>query len=378
MARISTYDPSGPLTGNEDLLGNQDGKTVRISPKRILDYANGSILRGKITKTISNTYGDFYSFDEMFEWLSRTPMISVDLIILLQPGTYDITNDTSAPALYTVIGSQLTSLTIRGVSRDSCILNSNNSLASKGFLKIKNMSLTFEQLTVTNSGQASFMADATSSLVTMDDIIIDDVEYTIRARSSNILVSDCMISYSGVGIYLENSSTLEVSGGIMDGNGTALAGIHANSSCTITGRDTFTVRNSQYGLFLTNGCKAIMESHVFSGNTQDFSIPFNVFQGDGGYATDGNLNIGGDSSFYEKTSNKGVPSGYASLDVDGKVPASQLPAFADDVLQFDTVGDFPAVGETAKLYIDDENGSLHRWTGTEYILAPIIINAGDF
>ena len=293
MARIPTYPPGGPLDGTEDLYAVQSGQSVKISPKNILDYSNVSILRGKITKSISNVYGDFYSFDEMFTWLLHTPMISVDLYIVVQPGTYDITNDTVNSTLHSLIGSQLSSLTIRGVNApvENIVLNSNNSIASKGFLTIKNMSLTVEDLTITNSGQPSFLVDATASSVTMNNVTFNDVEYTVKANSSNVIITDCTIDYSDVGIYLENSSTLEISGGIMDGGGSALAGVHAVSNATVIGRGNFMVTNSQYGLFLADGSNALLESHSFNTNTADYNIPFNVMQGDGGYVTDGNLRI---------------------------------------------------------------------------------------
>ena len=38
--------------------------------------------------------------------------------------------------------------------------------------------------------------------------------------------------------------------------------------------------------------------------------------------------------------------------VDGKVPASQLPSYVDDVLEYDSKNDFPKPGETDKIYVD--------------------------
>lgn len=53
--------------------------------------------------------------------------------------------------------------------------------------------------------------------------------------------------------------------------------------------------------------------------------------------------------------------------VDGKVPAAQLPSFVDDVLEHDTVSDFPVTGESGKIYIDKETNKTYRWSGTQYI-----------
>lgn len=52
--------------------------------------------------------------------------------------------------------------------------------------------------------------------------------------------------------------------------------------------------------------------------------------------------------------------------VGGKVPESQLPSFVDDVLEFPTVADFPAVGESGKVYIASDTNQTYRWTGAGY------------
>jgi len=63
--------------------------------------------------------------------------------------------------------------------------------------------------------------------------------------------------------------------------------------------------------------------------------------------------------------------------VDGLVPASQLPSFVDDVLEFPAREDFPAVGESGKIYIAINDGDSSsnptrqwRWGGATYVLIP--------
>ena len=53
--------------------------------------------------------------------------------------------------------------------------------------------------------------------------------------------------------------------------------------------------------------------------------------------------------------------------VGGKVPSSQLPSYVDDVLEFENVGEFPAVGEVGKIYVDLEANSTYRWSGSVYV-----------
>lgn len=63
--------------------------------------------------------------------------------------------------------------------------------------------------------------------------------------------------------------------------------------------------------------------------------------------------------------------------VNGVVPASQLPSFVDDVLEFPARADFPAIGETGKIYIAINDGDSptnptrqYRWSGAAYVLIP--------
>ncbi|SFU97685.1 hypothetical protein [Pseudomonas sp. OV546] len=65
---------------------------------------------------------------------------------------------------------------------------------------------------------------------------------------------------------------------------------------------------------------------------------------------------------------KGQPNGVAGLDGNGTVPASQLPSYVDDVLEFNSFAALPATGETGKIYITIDNNNQYRWSGTQYVL----------
>lgn len=51
----------------------------------------------------------------------------------------------------------------------------------------------------------------------------------------------------------------------------------------------------------------------------------------------------------------------------GKVPASQLPAYVDDVLERDNTSEFPATGESGKIYIAADTNKTYRWSGSAYV-----------
>jgi hypothetical protein len=54
--------------------------------------------------------------------------------------------------------------------------------------------------------------------------------------------------------------------------------------------------------------------------------------------------------------------------VSGKVPASQLPSYVDDILEYANTAAFPVTGESGKIYLDlsTSPASQYRWTGTIY------------
>lgn len=63
---------------------------------------------------------------------------------------------------------------------------------------------------------------------------------------------------------------------------------------------------------------------------------------------------------------KGQPNGLAELDSTGRVPASQLPSYVDDVIDVDTYNDLPNPGESGKIYITTDTNLQYRWSGTGY------------
>jgi len=64
---------------------------------------------------------------------------------------------------------------------------------------------------------------------------------------------------------------------------------------------------------------------------------------------------------------KGVPEGYASLDETGRVPASQLPAFVDDVEEYADFASLPVTGEAGKIYTTLDTNKVYRWATTVYV-----------
>jgi hypothetical protein len=53
--------------------------------------------------------------------------------------------------------------------------------------------------------------------------------------------------------------------------------------------------------------------------------------------------------------------------VDGKVPASQLPSYVDDIIEVANYAALPTTGETGKIYLTLDNNKIYRWSGSVYI-----------
>jgi hypothetical protein len=66
------------------------------------------------------------------------------------------------------------------------------------------------------------------------------------------------------------------------------------------------------------------------------------------------------------------------LDPYGKVLASQLPSYVDDVLEFANAAARPATGETGKIYVTLDNGKIFRWSGSTYIEISAAPGSTDF
>lgn len=97
-----------------------------------------------------------------------------------------------------------------------------------------------------------------------------------------------------------------------------------------------------------------------------------------------------------KKDDMGVASGVATLDTSGKVPASQLPSFVDDVLEGEaqgvvvdsTTGSRTATGfiltgqtevctpETGKIYLDVSSNASYRWGGSLYVTIGSSVSLG--
>ena len=69
----------------------------------------------------------------------------------------------------------------------------------------------------------------------------------------------------------------------------------------------------------------------------------------------------------ENTTNKGAVSGYAPLDASSKVPAINLPAYVDDVVEYANLAAFPGSGTAGIIYVALDTNKVYRWSGSAYV-----------
>jgi hypothetical protein len=103
---------------------------------------------------------------------------------------------------------------------------------------------------------------------------------------------------------------------------------------------------------------------------------WNTAYGWGNHATAGYAKTT-DLSKYVTIASKGQPNGVVPLDSTGLISSVYLPAYVDDVLEFDSVANFPQTGEKGKIYVATDNNLTYRWTGTQYIEISKSIGLGE-
>mgnify|MGYP004669377923 CR=1 FL=1 len=66
----------------------------------------------------------------------------------------------------------------------------------------------------------------------------------------------------------------------------------------------------------------------------------------------------------------------ASTKLTGTVPASCLPSYVDDVLEYPSRANFPTKGEAGKIYTDTSMNKIYRWGGSNYVVISDTIGLG--
>lgn len=109
-----------------------------------------------------------------------------------------------------------------------------------------------------------------------------------------------------------------------------------------------------------------LKYNVIPNARHDFSVDNVTYlsvRSGGVYAT-GDLQLNGVSVL--TTSVVGAANGIAPLGADSRIAAIYLPSFVDDVLEYNTLANFPATGDTGKIYVALDTNRTYRWGGSAY------------
>lgn len=196
--------------------------------------------------------------------------------------------------------------------------------------------------TVANMTDVEAVSSAISSLSTSD---ISGLAATLQALSTE----DARLESAKV-----NKTTSIIAGSGLSGGGTLSANrtITLGTPTSVTGSSTNKVSSTGHTHELTVTKSDVGLSVV--DNTSDKNKPLSdaTIQ-----ALSGKL----------ATTKVGIANGVAQLDSSGKVPASQLPSYVDDVLEYTNLAAFPTTGEEGKMYVAKDNNKVYRWSGSSYI-----------
>ena len=135
---------------------------------------------------------------------------------------------------------------------------------------------------------------------------------------------------------------------------------------SITG-DAATVKFSSFG-----GNVYTSNLVPYTGATQDVNIGAHYFESSAGFKTPTGTGT------QALTANGGTFNLNTKADLEGgKVPATQLPSFVDDVLEFANLASFPATGESGKIYIAIDTNLTYRWGGSSYVVMSSSLALGE-
>ena len=126
--------------------------------------------------------------------------------------------------------------------------------------------------------------------------------------------------------------------------------------------------------FITKAQKQDLEELIQMKDNNQFGGVLDVQDYDGNSLVDSSI---AKLPNYIKASEKGASNGVATLGSDGRVPSSQLPAYVDDVLEYNNRDSFPTTGESGKIYIAKDTNKTYRWSGSVYVVISDTLALGE-
>lgn len=289
MARISEYDRMLDLDGTELLVGVQGIETYNLTVNQIREYANREILSGVVTVDLFVVGGDFNTLQQVFDWIAITPMSNAELVVNMGTGVFDVPDALTTNALR-LRGGMVSKVTFQGTSKAATTIRINNSAAGRGMLYTQDAQVEFKNLTIESIGQDAHAIQSRVSLITTNNVDVNNVTYFLSIDSSNAYLNSTNITCTDAGVYLNSLSGLILNGGTLDGGGTAWAGVSISTNSSMIVDNGTVIENFVVGIWSGDASTTVLKSHTLTGNGSNYNISLNSIQGDGGYITNGNLN----------------------------------------------------------------------------------------
>ena len=146
------------------------------------------------------------------------------------------------------------------------------------------------------------------------------------------------------------------------------------SGDTVLGRDSLTGKAVEIPTSSFGGSGSVDTSNLvpYVGASNNLNIGAYYFESSQGFKKTGgtaNQALTANGDVFDLTTK-------ADLE-NGKVLASQLPSYVDDVLEFANLASFPATGESGKIYIAIDTNLTYRWGGSSYVVMSSSLALGE-
>lgn len=211
------------------------------------------------------------------------------------------------------------------------------------------------------TGDYASSVGVSGSGLTVTGVAGEGTAFTVNSNATNLNTPSTIVFRDASGNFSAGTITASLAGNAT--SATTATTWTTGRTISLTGDVTYT-SGSLNGSADVTGVATLADSGVTAGTYKSVTVDAKgrVTTGTNpttlaGYGITDAINV----------SQKGVANGVATLDASGLVPASQLPAYVDDVLEFANLAAFPATGATGVIYVALDTNKTYRWSGSAYI-----------
>ena len=221
---------------------------------------------------------------------------------------------------------------------------------------------THPSYTSSDSGLKKFTVDATGHVSATAAVTASDIT-GLGIAATDTTYANFTSAAAGLVPAAKNGTTnYATSGYVLTGAGWA-AGTKYNTD----NNTTYAAASTSTNGLMTSADKSKLDG--IAAGAQVNSITGIKGDSESTYRT-GNVNITPANIGAIPSSSIGANSGVAPLNASGLIDSTYLPAYVDDVLEFNGTAAFPTTGTAGIIYVDtsQQENNIYRWSGTSYIV----------